>query len=239
MALPSTASLPQSASIVSRWKLNEASGTRADDVGSNDLTDNNTVASTTGQFGENAADFEATNSEYLNITDAAQSGLDLSGNYSFAVWLKVESNPGTYCVMGKASDTYRFFYRNSGGLKLETDFFNGANESQLNASQTLTAGTWFHVAYSWTVGTPTGKFYVNGSAVSTTVSPSTATSIQNTAGNFALGALDEGGVSLFYDGLMQDAILWSVALSDANVTSLYDAYFATPTNSNLLLLGVG
>ncbi len=50
---------------VAHWPLDETSGTRADSVGSNDLTDNNTVLSATGMFG-NAADFEATSNEWLS-----------------------------------------------------------------------------------------------------------------------------------------------------------------------------
>src|SRR6056300_304684 len=48
--------------LVSFWKLDEASGTRVDAFGSNDLTDNNTVGQGTGTVYANAADFERSNS---------------------------------------------------------------------------------------------------------------------------------------------------------------------------------
>ena len=93
------------------WHLNEASGTRADSTsGNNDLTDNNTVASAAGKFG-NAADLERSNSEKLTITDAAQTGLDPVGNLiTFGAWVKPESVGSTAGIFDKESgsgDGYR------------------------------------------------------------------------------------------------------------------------------------
>ena len=53
--------------LVSYWNLDEESGTRADSVGSNDLTDNNTVGYAAGKIG-NAASFVVANTEYLSKT---------------------------------------------------------------------------------------------------------------------------------------------------------------------------
>ena len=225
MSLPLTASFPQSGSIVSRWKLNEASGSRVDDVGANDLTDNNTVGSATGQFGELAADFEAGSSESLSIADASQSGLDITGDLSFAVWVKIESAPGTYSIMGKGTpveDNYRFFYRNSSGLKLNADFWNGANETDATVAQNLGTATWHHVVIVFDVSVPKIEIYVDGATVSATTGVTNATSIANGSGVFYLGEL---AGALFFDGLMQDAIIWNTALSGAEVLSLYDEYF--------------
>src|SRR6056300_583443 len=84
--------------LVSFWKLDEASGTRVDAFGSNDLTDNNTVGQATSLTGvpyTEGADFERGNTEYLSITDASQSGLSpLSSDFSVSVWVKFESLPG-------------------------------------------------------------------------------------------------------------------------------------------------
>src|SRR5690348_11404000 len=57
-------------SLVGYWKLDEASGSRADSAGANTLTDNNTVAGLAGLI-SNAGDFERDNSESLSIADNA------------------------------------------------------------------------------------------------------------------------------------------------------------------------
>ena len=56
------------------WSLNESSDgsgavTREDLHGTNDLTDNNTVASGTGLVYSNAADLEVSSGEFLRVTD--------------------------------------------------------------------------------------------------------------------------------------------------------------------------
>jgi len=52
--------------LVSWWDLDEESGIRYDSVGSNDLTDNNTVGYDNGKI-VNAASFVATNGERLTL----------------------------------------------------------------------------------------------------------------------------------------------------------------------------
>src|SRR3972149_5076810 len=78
------------------WKLDEASGTRFDSgPNGNNLTDNNTVGNVAYNYWdnlENSADFEFSNSDYLNITDAAQVGLDPADFISIAAWIKTESD---------------------------------------------------------------------------------------------------------------------------------------------------
>ena len=67
--------------LVSCWDLDEASGTRYDAYGTNDLTDYNTVGQAAGVNGY-AGSFISANSEYLAHSDNA----DLStGNIDFTV----------------------------------------------------------------------------------------------------------------------------------------------------------
>ena len=75
--------------LIAYWTLDEASGTRVDAHGNNDLSDNNTVTSTTGKVGDAAA-FATANSEYLSRADNA----DLSvGNidFTFDLWLNLST----------------------------------------------------------------------------------------------------------------------------------------------------
>jgi len=76
------------------WKLTEATGaTRLDTTANNnDLTDINTVVKVA-----NGADFEFASSQYLTITDAAQTGLDLAGS---AVTLVAKITPESSANLG-------------------------------------------------------------------------------------------------------------------------------------------
>jgi hypothetical protein len=104
MAKPLTSALPLTGNVVSRWYLEEVSGNRADAVGSNTLTDNNTVTSNadipTSGFAR-SAEFTSANSEYLSITDASQSGLDPAASFSFSVFVKRKTNNVAQGIVGK------------------------------------------------------------------------------------------------------------------------------------------
>ena len=85
--------------FIAFWKLGEASGTRVDSIGSNDLTDNNTVTQAAGKIG-NCAQFTAANSEYLSIADnAALSTGDI--DFSIVFWVYFDSTPSFADVIAK------------------------------------------------------------------------------------------------------------------------------------------
>ena len=77
--------------LVSYWPLDETSGTRVDAVGSNDLTDNNTVGYDTGVNG-NAASFVAANSEYLSSAAV----LPMDSDFTVSGWINLHAFTGAH-----------------------------------------------------------------------------------------------------------------------------------------------
>lgn len=241
MALPATALLPQNGSIVGRWKLNEASGSRVDDVGSSDLTDNNTVGSAAGQFDETCADFEKDNSEYLSVADNA--ALSITSDISISAWVKIESAPGTdegrYIVAKTDVSTnrsYSFYYRDLGGNKGISFIYSSSGGAGSNlytgfCTQTLTPGTWYHLAVTVDVSTQTCLFYVDGTQkVDESTDSDTPGSIYDGTAAFEIGRVGSG--SGYFDGLIQDVVIWGgVILSSAEITNMIAVYTppATPT----------
>ena len=241
---PATADLPQSGSLVSRWLQDEASGTRADIVGSNTLADVNTVGAGVGftDLGaafDNSADYERDNSENLEITDGSQSGLDFSGDLSFGEFVKVESSPSnaTRTIMSKNKTeggddfAYKFTYRDSGGTKtlrvgLST---NGTTLVEKGVTQDLTVGTFFHISFAYDASAGEVTFYVDGVKVGSTQT-GYPTSLRNSAAAFKLGS--DGGVASSpnntWDGLMQDAPIWAAHLSDAEMLAFFTLYGTAP-----------
>lgn len=248
MALPSTASFPQSGSIVSRWKLDEESGTRADSVGSNDLTDNNTVlyAAVTDPLNNDgkAADFEAGNSESLSITDAAQSGLDFTTDLSFSAWMQWESTSSYGGIFAKYNGTgdnrsYVLAHMSTTNVFDFANVTNGAGDAGSGqVSFTPTLGQWYHVVFTFDASeSGLMEMYIDGSSIGTDTT--TKTSIYNGTAVFYLGSYL---ASTFHDGLMQDAIMWSVVLSSTEVSDLYELYTVAPSTgvpNSLMMLGVG
>jgi len=236
---PATSLLPQSGNVVSRWLLDEASGTRADIVGSRTLTDNNTVAAATPGHApanaayDNGADFEAANSEYLSRADDA--GLSITGALTVSFWFKPEST-GFQDVFSKWLNVngfkgYRMYaFQVAGGIGFAVSS-NGTAETSVDSSTgLLSAGVWAFCTFAYEPSTRM-EVYVNGASVGTNTTSIPASTIDNaqplTIGTFAT-------LGNYTDGVMNDVILWNTALTDAEVTRLYQIYTGfTPTTNYL------
>ena len=109
-------------------------------------------------------------------------------------------------------------------------YFTNSDGSSTNETSSFVppTGTWFHVVVVYEPSTRV-EIYKDGVS-QTTNTTSIVSSLANNAYDFRLGAQYTGGsVTNFYDGLMQDVIIWNTALTDTEVTNLYNAYFATTT----------
>lgn len=229
MALPLTSSLPQNANIISRWEMaTSGSGIVADSVGSNTLTNNGTVTSVSGQFSVNAASFNGTN-QWLSITNASQFGLGLSGDFSMSVWVNLNAITGTYTFMGKYLSTgnqrsylYQTQQNNSNFTTSVSN--NGTSVTAAQVAWTASAGTWYLVSMSYVAAAGSVAFYINGVQQGTTQTGQETSLFSTSTSPFAIGAWG-GAANDALNGILQDALIWNVSLSGANMTSLYNAYF--------------
>lgn len=215
--------------LISYWDTNETSGTRSDIHGTNDLSDNNTVLYGTGIL-NNGADFEKNNSEYLSITDATQTGLDLSSNFSISLWAKFESlhsGVDSENLINKTNGSsggfgYQFWILDNGGtsqfgLTLSSDG-SGSTDVKKTGLSSFSTGTWYHLAVSYNAASGIATFYINGSPVGTgTGGPS---SIYNNNIDFTIGRFTGG--SSYIDGILDEIAIYSRTLSDAEIETLYN-----------------
>ena len=212
--------------LISYWKLDEASGTREDAHSTNDLTDNNTVLAAAGIIND-GADFESANTESLSITDAAQSGLAITGDLSISLWTKLESALGadegrqfiSKAVAGQRS--YSFLLESFGGNFID---FSVSDDGTANSTAQKTwepsAGVFYHVAVTYDASAGEVKFYIDGSQLSTTVT-GMPTSIFDSTTAFYIGVFGTGTGSPF-DGIIDEVGIWNKVLTDAEVTELYN-----------------
>lgn len=230
MAKPAIGDIPQNASVVARWLLDENSGNALDDVGSNDLTDNGTVGSVAdtpvGGFAK-ARDFERSNSEYFSRNDNAD--LSPTGDLTIAVWLNVEAESGTLEIVNKDDDgsnrDYRWRYNTAATNNFQYCCNSGGGLTCKSVNNDIGTGTWVHVVMVYDASAGEVKFFVDGSQVGSTQT-GLPTSIRNGTGAFGLGVANLGATPTnFWDGYMQDMLFFKGAeLSDAEVTELYDLY---------------
>jgi hypothetical protein len=238
--------------LVSYYKFDEASGNAIDAHGSNTLTDNNTVGSATGKI-NNGRDFEQANTEFFEITDGAQTGLDLSGNFTVSHWINLESNLATQGVIilmkwsGTTQRAYSLEMFNSGAndlyrVGLSTN--GNANVAQnLNTGSVMSTGTWYHWACVYTAAAGTVDIYKNGSFV--VQGTGYGTSIFNSTSAVRINGIIGG--SGWGDCVHDEYGIWSRPLSSSEISELYNggaglaypfsvAAAATPTR---MMMGIG
>lgn len=215
--------------VISWWDCEETSGVRYDSntTNSNDLTDNNTVGYSTGIVG-NGCDFEKDNSESLSISDANQSGLDITGDHTISVWVK----PETACpnfdmpILGKyaGSGDQRGYligcdpnsinlYHSSLGTDPSTQFAFITN--------TLGVATWHHIVYTYTAGA-SEVITLYEDAISIGSDDTYAQSIFNNSAAFYIG-YNADVSQTYFDGLIDEIVIFDRVLTTDEIDDLYNA----------------
>jgi len=219
---------------VSHWTLDETSGVRYDSTSNNnDLTDNNSVLYGTG-IQENSADFELSNSEYLSITDASQTGLDFT-DYSISFWIKLEQLPSTAGtsfeviskVFGNGDTGYKIFIPTSNKISV---YFWGTGGDGDTTDITTSAvfdgadvGNWVHIVVTESDGDATGsKVYKNGTSQTMSYDGTRATAMGNSSNPFVIGKASEGSNS-YIDAMIDEVSAFNLVLSSTQVTAIYNS----------------
>src|SRR3989338_2723481 len=132
------------------------------------LTNNNTIPFVAAKL-NNGADLESGSSQNFDITNAAQTGLGFTGDFTVSFWWKPESTT-EMCFLCKshASGANRSYTIGSnGGTTLYLAIMDGAGNFGSGGpanftSQTLTNGTWYHMVWTYTVSTGLAEFWKDG-----------------------------------------------------------------------------
>jgi len=212
---------------VAHWTFDESSGVRYDSTSNaNDLTDNNTVSSAIGLL-STAADFEASNSEYLS--NAGGIGLSTNTNHTISFWYKPEST-GTHQTSIYTGDTTSGLHiRINDNTKLFTQFANSSGETKTTSGSALfTAGNWYHVVVVLNVNSDSFEFYINGSLVAETVTGTAASGFTD-GSTLCIGATN--CASQYLDGLVDEFSIFPSALNSTQVTTIYNTGTPLPYQS--------
>jgi hypothetical protein len=212
--------------LVAYYSLGEASGDALDAHASKTATENNgAIASTTGKVG-NARDFEQGSTQFFQRTD---SDFLQTGDFTIQAWVKPEAlagNTGGYgagILSHMSSETAGDWWLavdSTGAVAFAHFATGGANAAGLHftdASSLLADATWAHIVARRSSGTYT--IWVDG--VSRAFSNISTASGWGTLG-FSIGRQYTSGGYL-WDGLIDEAAVWSAAKSDADIAWLYNS----------------
>ena len=203
------------------WPLNEASG-NATDLSSNsyDLTDTNTVLYSKDGLMAQARDFIAANTEYFTIADASCANLEITGSQTWIAFGRAD-------IIGSGADRCLLGKRDASSGNINDLYFDGnakgafrltglTTNSSIYSDVVLEAGKWYMVIGVYDSANTKLKIWVNGIKKEVTASGSTT----DTDGDFSIGRLGKSAAN-YFDGLIQNACVLSVALSDDQVKRLW------------------
>ena len=178
-------------------------------------------------------DLEDTSSQYASITDAAQTGLEMTTAFTIEFWCKPETlTAGAQTIVGKwkvGQRSYTVLTSETNKIRVIVSDDGSIAATHFVAWTTnaaaLADGTWAHIAVTFDVATETAVIYVNGSSVAVTKDSGTSmgASIFNSEAAFAIGAsFDNLGVAeQFYDGLLDEVRVWNVVRTATEILDNY------------------
>tara|TARA_B100000780_G_scaffold264160_1_gene218592 strand:- start:433 stop:1590 length:1158 start_codon:yes stop_codon:yes gene_type:complete len=225
--------------MAGHWKLDETSGPTAADSSIN--ANNGTMTGTTSVSGpmNKAFEFDGTG-EYVSVAHDAD--LNITGDITVSAWIY----PHTF---GSVDNENRIVFKGAGRhienlFTLDIDDSNitfnlhendgvgdsvihcdDPAESCVRGASTLSANTWYHVAATYDGATAT--VYVNGTPDGSHSFVSTGT---GNTDPLMIGGRDDN--TDMFDGAIDDVRLYGRALSDTEITALYqsgDPCYRSPT----------
>lgn len=219
--------------LIAYYKLDEASGNRADSVGVNTLTDVNTVGSAAGIIGNGSSHVRASNEHFSNTT----LGLLLGNAFTVSTWINVPD-------LGAVNQAVWSFRPSSGSVNI-IQLEIGDNGSTAEARLIIidSAGTnkkdykigsvpystFCHLVVTWD-GTNL-ILYRDATVPSTTKTVDLAATLTATSRTFRLGA--ESATANIFDGKLDEVAIWTRAVTASEVTQLYNGGAGLPYSSFL------
>lgn len=180
-----------------------------------------------------AMDLESTNFEEATITDASQTGLDLTTDFTFELWVKPESLVtnsfiGKFTTAGNQRQYWFVMYdAGAGSEHIQLNVSEGGNDVNCGldwASGTdytaIGTGSWVHMAVVFDADNGTNcaaELFRNGVSQSTKTGIK-ITDIHNGTGDFSIGgrpAVDH------FDGIIDDVRVWNDMRTATEIANNY------------------
>lgn len=207
------------ANLKGYYSFDEANGTIAyDSTGNNDGTNDGADVNTAGKIWK-AYDFERTESDWINLSTEKWQYT----TFSVSAWIKQESTSAAYydLVSECSGATCRYGWVLSvynTRIAFETSSATNRGVDQvLSTIGTISTGNWYHIV-AVRNGTTSMKVYINGVQNGSDLSLSALTYAST-----EINGISRGGTSTeYFDGIIDDVQIWNKALSQTEITTLYN-----------------
>ena len=212
--------------LVAHWPLNEPFGTSGagsvEDASGAGHSGAPTGSLTFDVAGANA--FTGTGVDFEDAVIDVPYDADLNpDSFTFATWVKPESTSGFQSVVTSRFDDnpnhgYVLYNSSSGNWQFWTGTGFGGGWDILSGPPVIT-DVWQHLAISFDDATNTKSLWVNGQEVASTTGQDYG---PNPTTDLHIGAGGDLGNEFFFDGVIDDAALYDVALDASSIQSIMD-----------------
>lgn len=172
--------------------------------------------------------------QYWSITNAAQTGLGVTGALTLQTYIYNITDPGTdveYPIItkwGAGTDlSYLLDYVNDAGTPTINFTIRQSGASKtISYVTTLSSLTFYQITtvFDPNVGGGTMTIYINGSSVAS--AGSKGTTVDATAAGFRVGSVERSGNNA--NSIIDEVRVWNIALSSAQITANYNCGLSAP-----------
>lgn len=176
-------------------------------------------------LGTHSIDLEEDSTQYLSITDAAQTALNFTGDFTLEAWINIESVASDFDlnILAKHGVSgnfgYAFFFSKSGGVgRLFTQLSsNGTAQTGKFINADSVSGEWHHAAMIYDASAGEVEFVFDGISIGTVTG--LPTSIFDNSFEFRVGNV---GANQSMDGKIDDPRAWSLKRTVAEILANKD-----------------
>lgn len=212
--------------LVAYWSMDEASGNRADSVGTSTLTPFGPPQSVAGKVG-NAVNFVSTGDDRLasagSLAALAMGDID----FSIAYWVRQSSVSGARAhvakTFGNTTASWEYYIRGN-GTDLEFWQSSGSVAVECQITAALAINTWYFVVAINDAVNNEARLYLNAgtpTTVAQTMVPQTSNAV------LMVGARSGNGTATDFsheiDGDIDELGIWKYALTPTEIADLYNS----------------
>ena len=170
-----------------------------------------------------STDLERDNNQYWSITDANQTGLDITGDMTIELWVKPETIVGVgekQRLVTKWDTSNKSYSFQLGEGTIEVNITSDGSTANLKTvTWSPSTGTWYHLAVSYDASAGSATFYLNGSQQGTTQT-GLPTSIYDGTASVLIGETSDAG-DQSVDGLIDEVRIWNDIRTSTEIADNY------------------
>ena len=212
--------------LIAYWKMDETSGPRGEQVSERELTDVNTVESTTGRVSNGGLFVRADSTSLTRTSDSALETGDI--DFTVSAWVYFNGSGGDSTVINKGrvgNREYDLFYDVAPSPTLRLELYNGNNTLVGNITAAsfgaIVLNTWYNV-----VGWHDATNNFAGISVNLSVSTdATSGAVGASGGEVRIGGFinESGGAISGVDGIIDEVGFWKKVLTAQERSDLYNS----------------